>query len=123
MQTRQPWFSAELKAEFESLSYPLYFMDFETVNPAIPRFVGMHPYDHIPFQFSVHAQQEPGTAANHFEFLGTDNGDPRPALISSLCEALGERGSNVVYNEQFESRRLWELAGWLCFAFDHHAST
>jgi hypothetical protein len=46
MQTGQPWFSADLKGEFESLKYPLCFMDFETVNPAIPRFRGMHPYDH-----------------------------------------------------------------------------
>lgn len=113
MQTGQPWFSADLKTEFESLKYPLCFMDFETVNPSIPRFVGMHPYDHIPFQFSVHVQQEPGAAPNHFEFLAMDNGDPRPAFISSLCEALAERGSIVVYNEQFESQRLWELAGWL----------
>jgi len=113
MQTGQPWFSTELKAEFESLKYPLHFMDFETVNPAIPRFTGMHPYDHIPFQWSVHVQQEPGAAPKHFEFLAMDNGDPRPAFISSLCEALGERGSIVVYNEQFESQRLLELAGWL----------
>ena len=43
-----------------------------------------------------------------------DNGDPRTAFIASLCEALGEdNGSIVVYNEQFESQRLWELAGWL----------
>jgi len=113
MQTGQSWFSADLKGELESLKYPLYFMDFETVNPAIPRFVGMHPYDHIPFQFSVHVQQEPGVAPKHFEFLAMDNGDPRPAFISSLCEALGDRGTIVVYNEQFESQRLWELAGWL----------
>ncbi len=113
MQTGQPWFSADLKTEFEALKYPLYFMDFETVNPAIPRFVGMHPYDHVPFQFSVHIQQEPGAPPSHFEFLAMDSGDPRPAFISSLCEALGESGSIVVYNEQFESQRLWELAGWL----------
>ncbi|HTZ97640.1 MAG TPA: DUF2779 domain-containing protein [Terriglobales bacterium] len=113
MQTGQPWFSADLKAEFEALKYPVYFMDFETVNPAIPRFVGMHPYDHIPFQFSVHVQQEPDAAPSHFEFLAMDNADPRPAFISSLYETLGESGSIVVYNEQFESQRLWELAGWL----------
>lgn len=113
MQTGQPWFSADLKREFESLKYPLYFMDFETVNPAIPRFVGMHPYDHIPFQFSVHVQSEPGATPKHFEFLAMDNGDPRPEFISSLCEALADRGSIVVYNQQFESQRLWELAGWL----------
>ena len=113
MQTGQPWFSTDLKGEFESLKYPLCFMDFETINPAIPRFPGMHPYDHLPFQWSVHLQAQPGVAPEHFEFLAMDGGDPRLAFISSLCEALNEHGSIVVYNEQFESQRLWELAGWL----------
>ena len=114
MQTGQPWFSAELKTELESLKYPLYFMDFETVNPAIPRFSGMRPYDHLPFQWSVHVQRQPGSATEHFEFLALDSGDPRTAFIASLGEALEEdSGSIVVYNEQFESQRLWELAGWL----------
>src|SRR5215472_7156108 len=112
VQTGQPWFSEELKTEFESLRYPLYFMDFETVNPPIPRFHGMRPYDHLPFQWSVHLQTRPSAAPEHFEFLAMDSGDPRTAFISSLCEALGRQGSIVVYNEQFESQRLWELAGW-----------
>jgi hypothetical protein len=109
----QPWFSGELKTELESLKYPLRFMDFETINPAIPRFPGMHPYDHLLFQWSVHVQREPAAAPEHFEFLAMDRSDPRPAFICSLCEALGDSGSIVVYNEQFESQRLWELAGWL----------
>jgi predicted RecB family nuclease len=114
IQTGQPWFSPDLRKEIESLKYPLYFMDFETVNPAIPRFQGMHPYDQLPFQWSVHVQREPGTTPEHFEFLAMDGNDPRPAFISSLCEALTEDcGSIVVFNEQFESQRLWELAGWL----------
>jgi predicted RecB family nuclease len=113
MQTGQPWFSADFKKEFESLKYPLYFMDFETVNPAIPRFSGMRPYDHLPFQWSVHVQRQPGSSVEHFEFLALDSGDPRRAFVSSLSDALGDSGSIVVYNEQFESQRLWELAGWL----------
>jgi predicted RecB family nuclease len=113
MQTGQPWFSADLKTEFEFLKYPLYFMDFETVNPAIPRFSGMHPYDHLPFQWSVHVQGQPGATSEHFEFLASDSSDPRPVFMSSLCEALGESGTVVVYNQQFESQRLWELAGWV----------
>jgi predicted RecB family nuclease len=114
MQTGQPWFSAELKTELESLRYPLYFMDFETVNPAVPRFSGMRPYDHLPIQWSVHVQRQPGSPTEHFDFLALDSGDSRTAFIASLCEALGEdNGSIVVYNEQFESQRLWELAGWL----------
>jgi predicted RecB family nuclease len=113
IQTGQPWFSADLKKEFEALKYPLYFMDFETVNPAIPRFSGMRPYDHLSFQWSVHVQPQPGSTPEHFEFLAMDSRDPRTPFISSLCEALGDTGSVIVYNEQFESQRLWELASWL----------
>lgn len=113
IQTGEPWFSEHLKNELESLKYPIYFMDFETVNPAIPRFPGMRPYSHVPFQWSVHIQREPGTGVEHCEFLAMDGNDPRHAFISSLCEALGENGSIIVYNQQFESERLWDLAGWL----------
>src|SRR5271155_3260054 len=54
VQMGEPWFSRELKDELKGLKYPLYFMDFETVNPAIPRFARMRPYDQFPFQWSVH---------------------------------------------------------------------
>jgi predicted RecB family nuclease len=113
VQMRRPWYGPELKDELEGLRYPLYFADFETVNPAIPRFAGMHPYDQIPFQWSVHVQQQAGAAPEHFEFLATDRSDPRGAFISSLCNALGDRGSIVVYHQQFESQRLSDLASWL----------
>jgi len=109
MQTGQPWFSPDLKTEFEYLKYPLRFMDFETVNPAIPRFHGMHPYDYLPFQWSMHVQQKPSASPEHYEFLAMDGSDSRHAFISSLCETLGDNGSIVVYNEQFESERLSEL--------------
>jgi predicted RecB family nuclease len=44
--------------------------------------------------------------------LATDVGDPRREFITSLCGALGESGSIVVY-AAFESQRLSELAAWL----------
>jgi hypothetical protein len=113
VQTGQPWYSDDLGKELGALKYPLYFMDFETINPAIPRFAGMRPYDQIPFQWSVHVQRKPGAAPEHFEFLATDTNDPRREFIASLCFALGKTGSIVVYNQQFESRRLSELAAWL----------
>ena len=113
VQTGTPWFSPELKDELKTLRYPLYFMDFETVNGAIPRFTGMRPYDQLPFQWSVHVQRQPGEEAQHVEFLATDKADPRPAFISMLCDTLGNHGSIVVYHQQFESQRLSELASWL----------
>lgn len=112
VQTGQPWFSAELPERLNQLQYPLHFMDFETINPAIPRFAGMHPYDHIPFQWSVHVQNSPAEAPQHHEFLAADISDPRREFIRTVCDVLGQHGSIVVYNASFESERLAELAGW-----------
>jgi predicted RecB family nuclease len=113
VQMGEPWYSPEIGEELGKLKYPLYFADFETVNPALPRFVGMRPYDQIPFQWSVHVQRQPGAAPEHFEFLATDRSDPRLAFISVLCDVLGDGGSIVVYSQQFESQRLLDLASWL----------
>ena len=113
VQMGEPWYSPEIGEELRKLKYPLYFADFETVNPALPRFSGMRPYDQIPFQWSVHVQREPGAAPEHFEFLATDTSDPRQAFISALCDVLGDSGSIVVYSQQFESQRLSDLASWL----------
>jgi Domain of unknown function(DUF2779) len=113
VQMQKPWYGPELKDEVAKLTYPLYFMDFETVNPAIPRFVGMRPYDQIPFQWSVHLQRQPGAAPEHLEFLANDTSDPRAAFISTLSDALGDCGSIIIYSQQFESQRLSDLAAWL----------
>jgi len=112
VQTGEPWFSPELKKELGTLKYPLCFMDFESVNPAIPRFAGMRPYDQIPFQWSVHVLRQPGAEPEHHEFLATDTTDPRSEFIASLCAVLDKSGSILVYSA-FESQRLSELAAWL----------
>jgi predicted RecB family nuclease len=112
VQTGDPWFSEDLGKELEPLRYPLCFMDFETVNPAIPRFSGMRPFDQLPFQWSVHVLRQPDAEPEHYEFLATDRSDPRREFINSLCGALGESGSIAVY-AAFESQRLSELAAWL----------
>jgi len=112
VQTGEPWFSAEVGEVLGGLTFPLYFGDFESVNPAVPRFPGMRPYDQLPFQWSVHVQRELGAEPEHFEFLATDATDPRREFISSLCAVLGDSGSIVVYSS-FESQRLSDLASWL----------
>ena len=113
VQMGEPWYSREIGEELRKLKYPLYFADFETVNPALPRFVGMRPYNQIPFQWSVHVLLKPGKAPDNFEFLETDRSDRRPAFISALCDVLGDVGSIVVYHQQFESQRLADLSSWL----------
>jgi len=94
----------------DRLKYPLYFLDYETINPAIPLYENSRPYQQIPFQFSLHIQEKKNGLLKHVEFLHTDNGDPRPSFIKSLVESCGRSGSVVVYNQAFESRINRELS-------------
>lgn len=101
----------------DELEYPLYFMDFETIQFAVPRYDESRPYQQIPFQYSLHIQQTPTSSSHHhtstlahYEFLGIPPDDPRPAFIESLLTALGENGSIIVWNQGFENTRLREIA-------------
>ncbi len=101
-----------IEAFIHSLDYPVYFMDFETINPAVPLFDGTRPYQRIPFQFSVHIQKAPGEELTHHGFLSTDREDPRGRFLEALKGALGAKGSVMVFNRGFEEGVLSELAAF-----------
>jgi CRISPR/Cas system-associated exonuclease Cas4 (RecB family) len=111
--TGKPWFGKGLKEALAGLRYPLYFMDFETLGAALPRYAGMSPYDQIPFQWSVHVQRKPGADLEHYEFLADDTNDPRPEFVRSLLQVIGKKGSVLAYSSGFESGCLADLAEWL----------
>lgn len=93
------------------LKWPLYFLDYESIMPAVPMFDNSRPYQQICFQFSLHMQREPGGELEHYEYLHTDAGtDPRPGLIKRLIETTGDTGSVIVYNQGFEQGRNSEMA-------------
>lgn len=89
-------------AELGRLRFPLYFFDYETIFPAIPAFDGTHPYQQVPFQYSLHILNEPGGNLEHREFLWRGAGDPRPALLAQLRDDIGPEGSIVSWNKGFE---------------------
>ncbi len=93
-----------------SLSYPLYFMDFETFMPAVPLYDDSRPYQQIPFQYSLHYQEDANSALNHFEFLADGKGDPRISFIENLLRDTESDGDILVYNQSFEMSRLKEIA-------------
>ena len=92
------------------LSYPLYFLDFETMQPVIPLFDGTKPYQQIPFQYSLHWIEEEGGEIKHTEFLGNSIDDPRRALAEQLCRDIPQDACVTAYNKEFECKRLEELA-------------
>lgn len=99
-----------IKAWLDQLEYPLYYLDYETFQTAIPMFDGCTPYGQTPFQFSLHIQKEKGGALEHVSFLHKEQSDPRRALAECLIKNCGDKGSIVVYNEGFEKGRNKELA-------------
>lgn len=88
----------------ESLSYPLYFFDYETFSSVIPLFDGCRPYQDYPFQYSLHVLDSPGSALRHREFLATESGNPLPALLAQLCADIGESGTVLAWNMRYEQQ-------------------
>ena len=102
--------SVGIRAFIAKLKYPLYYLDFETMQPAVPIYQGTHPYQQIPFQYSLHIQEEPLGGLVHTEFLGQPGEDPRRALAEKLCHDIPDDVCVIAYNKQFECGRIEELA-------------
>ena len=101
-----------LRNAINTWEYPHYYLDFETINPAIPRYDNTGPYQQVPFQFSVHVQAASNSEVLHLAYLHDDASDPRPALIEALLQACGEQGAIIAYHSKFEEARIKELADY-----------
>lgn len=100
-----------LREFLDTLSYPLYFLDFETMQYAIPQFEGTKPYQQVTFQYSLHIKRSPDDPYEHREFLADSDGScPLPAAAQQLCTDIPEDVCVLVYNKTFECSRLKEMA-------------
>lgn len=102
---------AEIADFLGELAYPLYYIDFETIMPAVPLYEGTRPYQQITFQLSLHIQAKLGATVRHLEYLGDAKTDPRPGIIKFMLDNIGPKGSLLAYNASFEATRIKELAG------------
>lgn len=101
---------AGIREFLNTLSYPIYFLDFETMQQPIPQYPGAKPYAQIPFQYSLHYIEQPGGELKHKEFLAESGTDPRRAIAESLCRDIPMHTCVTAYNRGFECSRLNELA-------------
>ncbi len=106
---------AELNSEagkiIAALPYPRYYIDFETINPAVPVWAGTRPYMQVPFQWSCHSETAKGVMT-HRAFLADGQSDPRRSFTESLIDAAGTDGPIFVYCAPFERSRMQELADY-----------
>lgn len=90
--------------------YPRYYLDFETITLAVPRWAKTNPYrTQVPFQWSCHIETAQGQL-QHEMFLSVSGEDPRRACAESMIAALGNDGPVFVYYQSFEKSRIAELA-------------
>ena len=101
---------AAVREFLDGLEYPITFFDIETFQKAVPPYEGLRPYRQIPFQFSVHVLDSPGSDLKHFEFLAETPQDPRTDFMDKLIEVVPDTGTIMVYNASFEKSRIKECA-------------
>lgn len=87
-----------IKAFLDKLKYPLGFLDFEAISPAVPRYRGTKPNERILTQFSYHYVEEKGGELKHKEFIGDGINYPEKELAEKLIEYIGENHCVLMYS-------------------------
>lgn len=108
--SKEVYFNANgAAADLAEFKLPAYFLDFETIQFAVPIWKGTRPYQQITFQFSLHHITEAGEISHH-SFLDLSGNDPSEVFAKKLIEVCGTDGAVFVYNAGFEKARIRELA-------------
>lgn len=93
-----------------SIWHPLCFLDFETFMDPIPPFEKTRPYQQIPFQYSLHYQEDGRAKIQHREFLARPAIDERKGIALKLIDEIPEGACVLVYGRSFETEVLRDLA-------------
>jgi hypothetical protein len=64
----------------------------------------------MPFQFSLHIQNEPLGELEHFEWIGDHKDDPRKEIAEKMLKWIPPKGTIIAYNQSFEMNCIKELA-------------
>ena len=97
----QPEVLEGARSVIDALAHPRYYLDFETIAPAVPIWKGTRPYKAVPIQWSCHIDD--GTTADsndslrHEEFLDLSGDPPMRTLTERMIECLGGSGPIFMY--------------------------
>ncbi len=100
----------KVKEFLDTLSFPMYFLDFETFQTAIPFFDNAYPYEQIPFQYSLHIVEDEDGDVTHKEFISKKRVDPRRAVAERLVQDIPTNVCVIAYNASFEKMVIKDLA-------------
>jgi hypothetical protein len=103
------FFDAAATQALRALVPPFAYLDFETMNFAVPEVVGTWPYEQCPFQWSLHVEAADGSL-RHADYLAIEAFGDFPTLATELLTALPASGPVFVYNQTLEKGVLERLA-------------
>lgn len=109
IKSRGVWRDPAVLSELRSVRWPAFYLDFETVMPALPWFDGDRAYTTFPNQYSVHICSSPGAIQSHAEYLAPLDVDWRRQLTEQLLDLIDGEGSIVVYSS-YEQTQLSAMA-------------
>ncbi len=93
--------------EMDSWTYPLHFIDFEGISPAIPFHKGCYPYKKVPFQFSIHNVYEDGRVEHAAEWVYKRKGAyPGFDFVRELKKVLEQDEGSVFMFHHYEKTTL-----------------
>jgi hypothetical protein len=105
----QPYVSRGLKQALKPITDEAWYFDLEAAAPAIPLWPGTHPYERIPFQWSLHRRRATGSI-HHEEFLAEGRDDPRRAFAERLLMTINPGEVPIVIYSSYEQQVIDELA-------------
>ncbi len=94
----------------KKLTFPLYFLDFEALQPSFPLYQGDNPFEFLPVQFSLHFLETKEGKLQHKEFIAENDCDPRLGFATALINSIPENACVLVYNAALEKKIIKELA-------------
>jgi len=98
----------------DKVQYPISYFDFETFTDAVPIYDIQRPHMQMPFQYSLHVQNNKDEKLNifdnHFEFIAKHDEDPRRSIAESMIENFPKTGTIMAYNQSFEKNCINSLA-------------
>ena len=108
VKSSKEYISKELPNIIEDLTFPLYYLDFETIISPYKIFPSTKPFEPIPCMWSLHREDINNNLSysNYYKFSGND---PRDGFIEELINSIGETGNILIYSD-FEIRILNMIA-------------
>ncbi len=116
METGKPYIGSHLGEKLGAISWPGFYLDFQSIMTPVPLYESIAPFERIPISYSIHKCERIGIVTDHREYLANPDKDYREEFTEGLVKHLGKRGSIMVY-----AGREKEIIGSLAKAFPRYA--